>query len=172
MTVHATTLNPPSRRLGRSAGAVALGFLAVFVLSLGTDQVLHVLKVYPPWGEAMSDPRLNALALAYRCVYGVVGSYIMARFAPYAPMRHVWIGAGIGFMLSAAGAIAAIQMKLGPAWYPIALALSAWPTAWLGGTLACRARSRSVARTENPSTIIGARGGLVALFACAAAWSA
>jgi len=35
----------------RSIGAVAAGFVAVFVLSLGTDQVLHVLKVYPPWGE-------------------------------------------------------------------------------------------------------------------------
>ena len=142
MTVQATTLNPPSRRLGRSIGAVALGFVAVFVLSLGTDQVLHVLNVYPPWGAPMWDPRLNALALSYRCVYGVVGSYIMARLAPYAPMRHVWIGAGIGFVLSAAGAIAAIRMSLGPAWYPIVLACSAWATAWIGGTLACRHRAR------------------------------
>jgi len=137
-----TTVSPPSRRIGRSVGAVALGFFAVFVLSLGTDQVLHVLNVYPPWGEPMWEPRLNALALSYRCVYGVVGSYLMARFAPYAPMRHVWIGAGIGFVLSAAGAIAAIQMNIGPAWYPIALALSAWPTAWLGGTLAIRPTTR------------------------------
>jgi hypothetical protein len=90
----------------------------------------------------MWDPRLNALALSYRCVYGVVGSYLMARFAPYAPMRHAWIGAGIGFVLSAAGAIAAIQMKLGPAWYPIALAFSTWPTAWLGATLAIRSTTR------------------------------
>jgi len=99
MSAHAATLNPPSsRRLGRSIGAVGLGFLAVFVLSLGTDQVLHVLNVYPPWGEPMNDPGLNALALAYRCVYGVIGSYLMARFAPYAPMRHAWIGAAIGFV--------------------------------------------------------------------------
>jgi hypothetical protein len=140
MAVQAMTLNPPSRSLARSAGAVGLGFLAVFILSLGTDQVLHVLKVYPPWGEPMNEPGLNALALAYRCVYGVVGSYIMARFAPYAPMRHVWIGAGLGFVLSCAGAIAAIQMNLGPAWYPIALALSAWPTSWVGGTLYLRTR--------------------------------
>jgi hypothetical protein len=143
MTVQAVTMNPPSRSLGRSAGAVGLGFLAVFVLSLGTDQVLHVLEVYPPWGEPMNEPGLNALALAYRCVYGVVGSYIMARFAPYAPMRHVWIGAGIGFVLSCAGAIAAIQMNLGPAWYPIALAFSAWPTAWLGGHLHVRRQVES-----------------------------
>jgi hypothetical protein len=70
------------RRKWRSAGAVFLGFLAVVVLSLGTDQVLHVLAVYPPWGEPMRDPRLNLLALTYRTLYGIVGSYITARFAP------------------------------------------------------------------------------------------
>ena len=129
----------PPHRLGRSAAAVFLGFVAVFVLSLGTDQLLHVLEVYPPWGEPMHDPRLNLLALSYRLVYGVVGSYITARFAPYSPMRHVWVGASIGFVLSMAGAVAAIRMNLGPAWYPIALAFSAWPTAWLGGTLYLRA---------------------------------
>ena len=38
----------------RSTGAVAAGFAAIVVLSLGTDQVLHVLRVYPPWGEPMA----------------------------------------------------------------------------------------------------------------------
>lgn len=126
------------RRLGRSIAAVFLGFLAVFVLSLGTDQVLHVFQVYPPWGEPMWDPRLNALALAYRIPIGVFGSYLTARFAPHSPMRHVWIGASIGFVLSATGAFAAIKMNMGPAWYPIALAFSAFPTAWLGGMLHLR----------------------------------
>ena len=36
-----------SRRLWRSVAAVLLGFVAVFVLSLGTDQILHMLQVYP-----------------------------------------------------------------------------------------------------------------------------
>jgi hypothetical protein len=44
-------------------------------------------------------------------------------------------GGMIGFVLSAAGAIATIPMKLGPAWYPILLALSALSTAWFGGVL-------------------------------------
>jgi hypothetical protein len=134
-TVQMTALTAPPRRLGRSAGAVLLGFVVVFVLSLGTDQVLHMLKVYPPWGEPMYDPRLNLLALSYRIVFGVIGSYLTARFAPYSPMRHVWVGAGIGFVLSSAGVMAAIRMGLGPAWYPIALALSVWPCAWVGGAL-------------------------------------
>lgn len=40
-------MNNP-RHLGRSVAAVFLGFVVVFVLSLGIDQVLHVLQVYPP----------------------------------------------------------------------------------------------------------------------------
>ena len=125
----------PSRRPGRSAWAVLAGFLLVVVLSLGTDELLHLLGVYPPWGEPMHDPGLNLLALAYRLPYGVAGSYLTARLAPHHPMRHVWTGAAIGFVLSIGGVIGAMRMDLGPLWYPILLALSAWPTAWAGGWL-------------------------------------
>jgi hypothetical protein len=45
---------------------LVLGFVAVVVLSLGTDEALHLLKVYPPWGQPMFEPRLNLLALSYR----------------------------------------------------------------------------------------------------------
>ena len=135
MTLPMTNTSTHPRRVLRSIGAVLLGFIAVFVLSLGTDQVLHVLKVYPPWGQPMYDPGLNLLALSYRCVYGVVGSYIIATFAPFAPMRHVWVGAVIGFVVSLAGGLATMGMNLGPVWYPIALAFSAFPTAWLAGVI-------------------------------------
>jgi hypothetical protein len=127
--------NPP-RQLSRSIGAVLLGFVFVFAISLGTDQILHVLNVYPPWGEPMNDTSDNLLALAYRIVYGIAGSYIMARFAPYAPMLHAMIGGIIGFVLSSLGAIAAFNIgNLGPMWYPIALVLTALPCAWIGGLL-------------------------------------
>jgi hypothetical protein len=119
----------------RSILAVFLGFVAIVALSLGTDQVLHVLDIYPPWGQPMNEVGDNLLALAYRCVYGVVGSYITARFAPHSPMLHVWIGAGIGFVLGTIGAIVAINANLGPIWYPVLLALSAIPCAWLAGAL-------------------------------------
>jgi hypothetical protein len=108
----------------------------VVVLSLATDQLLHSLDVYPPWGQPMWDPGLNALALAYRCVYGVLGSYVAARFAPRAPMKHAMALGVIGLALSAVGAFVAIRVaNLGPAWYPVALVVTALPCAWLGGKL-------------------------------------
>lgn len=135
MTMQATATGTHPRRLLRSAGALLLGFFAVAVLSLGTDQALHSLNVYPPWGQPMHDPALNLLALSYRVVYGIVGGYIAARFAPHTPMRHALVLGAVGTALSVAGAIATIPMNLGPAWYPIALALTALPGAWIGGVL-------------------------------------
>ena len=125
-----------------SIWAVFAGFLVVTILSLGVDQVLHMTNVYPPWGEPMYDTKLNVLALAYRLVFNTFGSYIMARLAPRNPMKHVWIGAVIGFGLTMAGAFAAMNQNLGPLWYPLALAVSAFPTAWLGGQLFLRSQNR------------------------------
>ncbi|MEY2484058.1 MAG: hypothetical protein QOK24_2586 [Verrucomicrobiota bacterium] len=122
----------------RSILAIIVGFLAVVVLSLGTDQVLHILKVYPPWGDPMPQPALNALALSYRIVYTILGSYLAARLAPRNPMRHAMILGFIGLGFGTIGAIATIPMHLGPAWYPIAIAATALPCAWIGGALASR----------------------------------
>ncbi len=119
----------------RSLGALLLGFVTVVALSLGTDHLLHVLHVYPPWDQPIYDGGLLGLALAYRTVYGVLGSFVAARLAPRRPMTHAMILGGIGFVLSVAGAIATIPMKLGPAWYPIALVVTTLPGAWLGGRL-------------------------------------
>lgn len=134
MSTRSLSLGAP-RNLPRSAAAVFAGFALVVALSLGTDQVLHVLHVYPPWGEPMPQPALNLLALGYRTVYAVLGSTLAARLAPRAPMRHAWIVGGIGLVLGTLGAIATIPMELGPAWYPVGLALEALPCAWLGGTI-------------------------------------
>lgn len=121
--------------LPRSVGAVAAGFVAVVVLSLGVDQVLHLLDVYPPWGQPMDETSDNALALSYRIVFGVLGGYLAARLAPRRPMKHALVLGGLGTVLSAVGAVAAIGANLGPAWYPVALVVTALPGAWLGGLL-------------------------------------
>jgi hypothetical protein len=134
--VSAITLGEAPRNLPRSALAVFLGLVVIFALSLGTDQVLHELQVYPPWGEPMWDPGLNLLALAYRVVYGVAGSWLTALLAPRHPMRHAMTLAAVGFVLSTAGAVGAVMMgDLGPSWYPITLALTALPCGWMGGLL-------------------------------------
>ena len=122
--------------MARSIVAVVAGFVAVAGLSLATDQLLHVLEVYPPWGQPMWEFSLNLLALSYRIVYTVFGGFITARLAPRAPMRHVTILGFIGLVAGTAGAIVAItQADLGPNWYPIALAVTAFPSVWIGGLM-------------------------------------
>jgi hypothetical protein len=123
------------RNLWRSTGAILLGVVAVVVLSLLTDQLFHVLGVYPPWGEPFFDTGLNVLALSYRCVYSVIGSWIAARFAPRNPMRHALVLGVVGTVLATLGAVTTIPMNLGPAWYPISLVITAMPCAWVGGAL-------------------------------------
>jgi hypothetical protein len=104
-----------TRPFTRSVGAVLAGFLTVVVLSLGTDELLHVLNVYPPWSEGMHDPALNLLALSYRIVYTIAGSYFAARLAPNRAMGHVWVLGFIGLFFGTMGAIVTVPMNLGPA---------------------------------------------------------
>ena len=138
MSSHAAPIRlSASKGTSKVARAVPVlaGLLTVVILSTVTDQVLHVLEVYPPWGQPMYDSGLLLLALFYRIVYTVAGSYITATFAPYSPMRHAWALGVIGLIAGTAGAIATIPMHLGPAWYAIAIAVTALPCAWLGGVL-------------------------------------
>ena len=69
----------------RTVGAIFAGFVVVVILSIGTDAILHALKIYPTLGQGMSD-QLFLLATAYRTLYAVIGSYITARLAPDRPM--------------------------------------------------------------------------------------
>jgi len=110
------------------------GFVAVVVLSLGTDWALHAAGVFPALGQKMSDA-LFVLATVYRTLYGVVGSYVTARLAPDRPMGHALVGGLIGVAMSTLGAVVTWNKDLGPRWYPLALIVTAMPTAWLGGKL-------------------------------------
>jgi hypothetical protein len=150
MTTSAASASVPRRSLGRSIWAVFAGFLVIFVLSLGTDEILHLLEVYPPWKEPMWDPKLNALALGYRLLYDTFGSYVTAKLAPRAPVKHAVIGGLIGLVLSLGGVIATMQGNIGPLWYPVALSLSSPITAWIGGMLFVRT-SAAMARGDSPS---------------------
>ena len=124
------------RPIRRRIGAVLTGLLAVIMLSIGTDAVLHATGVFPPWGQPMDDA-LFLLATAYRMVYGVAGSYIAARLAPDRPMSHALALGVVGLGLSMAGAAATWNggPAFGPKWYPLALIAIAMPCAWVGGRL-------------------------------------
>jgi hypothetical protein len=126
----------------RSIAAVFVGLLAVFVLSLGTDQILHELQFYPSWNEGMHDPFQNAVALVYRCAYAVLGGYIAAKFAPFKPIAHALVLGGLGFVLALLGYFATRNLNYGPAWYPLALVVSAIPCSWAGGVLQQRMLKR------------------------------
>jgi hypothetical protein len=126
------------RRILRSIGAVLAGMVVGIVLTLGTDELLHVAGVFPPWGQSMVgfDGAL-LLATAYRVVYGVAGSYLIARLAPSRPMLHALVGGVIGLAVSAVGAVATWNSgpAFGPHWYPLALIVTALPSAWAGDKL-------------------------------------
>ncbi len=114
-----------NKKVLKSVGAVLAGFVTVFVLSTVTDLVLEKL------GVNLSQNLL--LALIYRTVYTVFGGYVTAVLAPNRPMRHVII---LGIMGLAAGTLGAIAgWNLSAHWYPIALAVLAFPSVWLGGKL-------------------------------------
>jgi peptidoglycan/LPS O-acetylase OafA/YrhL len=128
----------PQRRVLRSIGAVLAGMVVGIALTLGTDELLHIVGVFPPWGQSMVgyDGAL-LLATAYRVVYAILGSYITARLAPNRPMQHALIGGAIGLVASIVGAVATWNggPAFGPHWYPVALIFTALPCAWLGGKL-------------------------------------
>lgn len=125
-----------NRKTLRSIGAVLAGFVAVVILSIGTDKVLQAAGIFPALGQPMSDA-LFLLATVYRTVDGIAGSYLTARLAPDRPMQHALAGGAVGLVLSTVGAVATWNKvpSLGPRWYPLALIATAIPCAWAGGRL-------------------------------------
>src|SRR6476469_48435 len=119
----------PSRRVGQSILALLAGIVLGVVLSTGTDFALHAMGLAPAPNlpERWSNDLL-LLATAYRSIYGIVGAYVIARLAPNRPMGHALL-AGV------LGAAAIWNSTEGQHWYPIALALTTLPTAWIGGKL-------------------------------------
>src|SRR5262245_18939406 len=135
---------------GRSVWAIVAGFVLVVALSIGTDALLHATGVYPELGKKMSDG-LFGLATAYRTLFGILGTYLTARLAPNKPMKHALIGAAIGTVLATIGAVATWNKDLGPHWYPIALILTAFPTAWIAAKI-WLTQSNSSGKTKTSTT--------------------
>jgi hypothetical protein len=123
------------RKIGRSIGAILAGFIAVVILSIGTDLLLHAIGILPRLGDQVTDSLL-LVATVYRTIYSVLGSYITAWLAPDRPMKHALVGGVVGFMIGTVGAVATWNgAGMGHHWYSIALAVLALPCAWVGGRL-------------------------------------
>ena len=123
-----------SGRILRSLLAIFVGIAVGIALTLVTDALFRLFGVLPPLGQKAGNGPL-LLATMYRTVYGIIGAFITARFAPYNPMAHVLVAGLMGFAANALGAVATWNQDLGPHWYPIALTLLVLPAAWLGGKL-------------------------------------
>jgi hypothetical protein len=119
---------------GRSVWAVVAGALVGIVVTTAVDVALHLVHVYPPIHEPITDA-LALLATSYRIVIGVGGAWVTARLAPRNPMRHALVLGAIGAGVALVGVVATWNLGLGPRWYPIALVLLALPQSWAGGRL-------------------------------------
>jgi len=122
----------------RGIGAILAGMIFIVVSHTGTDYVLETLGIFPQRNEGLHITWMVVTATIYRSIFTVVGGYITAALAPNPPMRYVMILGIIGLALGTLAAIVTIPMGLGPAWYPIALAVLALPCVWLGGKLKTR----------------------------------
>jgi len=122
------------RRIGRSILAVLAGIVVGVVLSTATDFGLHAIGLAPSIKDGWPN-RLLALATAYRSIYGILASYVIARLAPNRPTGHSLVAGTLGVIVSAVGAVATWSTTVGQHWYPLALALTALPTAWIGAKL-------------------------------------
>ena len=118
----------------KSIGAIFAGFITVAGLSVLTDSILESAGVFPPPSDAgLFVTWMLVLALIYRSVYAVVGGYVAAKLAPSKPMLHVTILGILGTLGGIAGVI--VGWDLSDHWYPIALAVTAYPLVYLGGKL-------------------------------------
>ena len=124
----------PSRRIVRSILAILAGMVVGIVFSTGTDFGLHAIGFAPSVKQRWPN-HLLLLATLYRSIYGILGSYVIARLAPNRPMGHSLVAGALGLVLSSLGAAAAWSTTLGQHWYPVLLALTALPTAWMGAKL-------------------------------------
>jgi hypothetical protein len=155
---HASTLSVPTpaeivqtpvaatvRRRGlRRVGALLAGLVATVVSTTAIDMVLHATGVFPGWQQRMLES-LYLLALAYRLICNAAGGYVAARLAGDRPVENARTLGVIGTVLASAGFAVALKMgpEFGPVWYPLALVVTAIPSAAAGGWL----RQRQLAST-------------------------
>jgi len=126
----------------RSILAIVAGFVAIGVLSIGTDAVLVAAGVLPPHGQPVGN-HLLLLAQAYVAVYAIFGCWLAAYLAPSHPMRHALILGVLGLAFNLMNAVA--LWNLYPKWFTILSLALVMPYAWIGGRLRERQLSSGLA---------------------------
>jgi urea transporter len=125
------TLGLQTPHMIKSIWAVLAGMLVNVILSITTDTILEMLGIISLPSEGLFITWMVITVFAYRLVYTYLGGLVTARLAPDRAMRHVIILGCIGTALSVAGIY--FGWNLSPHWYPIALAVTAFPVTWWGG---------------------------------------
>lgn len=130
------TESQPTRRIGRSIFAGLAGIFTAVVPTLATDAVMHAAGLFSAYGHTNGNAAF-LLATAYRTIYGLAGSYVTARLAPYRPMAHSLVLGAIGTLVAILGAAATWNKgpDFGPHWYPVALVVLGMPQSWAGARL-------------------------------------
>jgi hypothetical protein len=127
--------------MGRSIGAIAVGFIFIVVLSLGADAVLRLAMPgsFDTAGR-VTQTSILFLMLAYVGAFSISGCYLTARLAPGRPRKHALILGGLGLLFSIPGTV--FGWSLAPPWYHITSLVMIMPYAWLGGLLGQRRNAR------------------------------
>lgn len=130
----------------KSIGAVVAGFLTVAILSTITDSILEGAGIFPGAQYQMENGSpvwLLLTALGYRSIYAIAGGYVTGKLAPQneqssstSKLKLVKILAVLGTIGGVIGVFAG--WKFGNQWYPIALAVTAYPLVYFGGKLAVK----------------------------------
>jgi hypothetical protein len=92
-------------------------------LSFLRVQILACMRIgFAPSIKERWPNHLLGLATLYRAIYGILGSYVIARLAPNRPMGHSLLAGILGLVMSSLGAAAAWNTTVGQHWYPVVLA--------------------------------------------------
>ena len=122
----------------QSIGAVVAGLIFIVASHSAVDFIFESTGIFTPPDRGFHTTWMVVTATVYRAILSAIGSFLTALLAPSQPMKHAVILGLIGLAVGTAAAIIVIPMNISPAWYPIALAILAVPSAWIGGLVAER----------------------------------
>jgi hypothetical protein len=120
--------------MGRSLFAIAMGFVLIASLTLGTDVALRIAvpSLYDATGATQSAPVL-LLMMAYIAMYAVGGCYWCARLAPSRPLLHACLLGVLGLVATIGASI--YRWDLRPSWFHVVSVALVMVYAFIGGQL-------------------------------------